>query len=393
MDNNDVKKANDIIANIIMYILKYDNISMLDVSRRFKLGIEAMESVTKSMIAAGIIGQSNGNGECPVLINSIKDLQFGIIEFLNENNFTNDQIEKALVTLKKEDKEEVSLILKEDRDWSDINNKPDINIPVVMRIVNKNMIYVENRNEILYAEDIKIGQFDGNNWHVYPPYPKYDYSPLSQYSELNDGSIVSHWAPVESGELEAWNNRFKRIFDYPLKIEVDPEHEETVYKALMWGAAYISKFGGPDFYNEENNLHKMYEVLCDMQAYIDLSKNCNEDNISIVDIVDKILTKAVDSSSNGLYDFTWEDIKEFIPNKELYNKKIIEILSELYDRDEVISTYVEISSDGDYIIYSSLDLKYCINYEWQEGDEKIFECSKEEWENRPFAEIKLRGGK
>lgn len=264
------KMVDDVLSNVFMFVINNDYISKSDIIQRFKLSIEAVDKIVETLYASNIIGDINEYNAYPVIVKSIEDIHEGVIEYLNEHGFSNDDILDAFKSLNTEEKEEVSIILNEKRDWNDVNNiNPDENIPVVVRLVNKNMIYTENKNEVLYAEDIKIGELNNGKWSIIPPYPKYDYSPLTKFGELKEGTIVSHWAEVGADELNGWETRFNRINDYKLKIEVDPEWEENVYRALMWGAAYIAKFGGPDFADEDNELRKLYDILCDMQACID----------------------------------------------------------------------------------------------------------------------------
>lgn len=272
MSENIKNKGEDILANVIMYILKNDIVSMGDIINRFKLSIESAENIINTMVAANIISETNNDGINNVIVNSLDDINEGIIEFLNDNSFDNNEISKAFKALTTAEKDEVSIILNENRDWNNVDSAmPDENVPVIIRMIDRSMIYTENRTEVLYAEDMKIAQWDGTKWTIIPPYPRYDYSPLSKFSELNKGTVVTHWALVDADELHGWNTRFDRINPYNLTIEVDPEYEEDVYRALMWGAAFISKFGGPDFTDDKEckGLRKLYNVLCDMQACID----------------------------------------------------------------------------------------------------------------------------
>ena len=387
--NND---GGEIMANIIMYMLKHDSVITADIAQRFKLSLEITTNIIKAMCAAKIIAPTEINGLYKVIVKSFEDIDPGVVEFLNMNKFNNIQIADAFKTLTTEEKDEVSLILREDRDWEDATtNKPDLNIPVVIRMVNKNIIYNEDNCEVLYAEDMKIGKWNGEKWNIIPPYPKYDYSPISKFGELNEGTIVSHWAPVAADELEGWNTRFNRIFGYNLKIEVDPDWEEQVYRALMWGAAYIAKFGGPDFKEDTstNGLRKMYEVLCDMQACMD--SNIGASFISmdsdIMFYVDNIILRGSDITENGTYDFSWNDIKDMIPDKTEFNNSFPAIIKELSERDEITDVYIDYTTGT---IQCSIDPIFCPNYEWEEGDEEVFGMSKEEWENSPTKPIKYK---
>lgn len=278
MENNTNTKTNQVLANIIMYIFKHDEISAADIVDRFKLSIESSNNVIDTMYKSRVLGEANENNMHPVMVKCFGDINEGIIEFLNENGFSKQDIANAFKSLKTEEKKEVSIILEEDRNWIDFNEtKPSINIPVVIRMVDKNLIYTESNSEVIYAEDIKIASWDGEKWTINPPYPRFDYSPLSRFGELNKDTVVTHWAETDLEEFEAWKNRFNRIYDYDLNIDVDKEYEEDVYRAMMYGAAFISKFGGPDFTDRNGILRKMYNVLCDIQAHLDSKSSTEEE--------------------------------------------------------------------------------------------------------------------
>lgn len=259
--------THDVFANCIMYILKHDTITSGDLVSRFKLSIEAVSNIIGTMELSNVISKEDENGNHTVLVKCADDLNEGILWFLREHGFSNEEIVSAFYALKTEDKTEISKILMEERNWMDANeNKPDLDTAVVIRIVDKNKIYYEDRTEVMYVEDIKIASWDGYNWYICPPFPKYDYSPLSDHFEINDGAIVTHWATPEEGEVNAWYTRFDRIDNYHLNIDVDPEHEEEVYRALLLGATYIAKFGGVEFTEcpENAGLKSAYNTLYEM---------------------------------------------------------------------------------------------------------------------------------
>lgn len=390
MSTNNI--GHDILANVIMYIFKHDTITGADLINRFKLSIEAATNIITTMGASGIIGPEEA-GVHPVTVKYLDDINEGIVEFLNDHGFTKEMIVDAFKALPTEQKEEVSIILREDRNWRNADEvKPDFNIPVAIRMIDRSKIYTENRSEVLYAEDIKIALWDGEKWTIIPPYPKFDYSPLSKYSELNEGVIVSHWGDIMVEELNAWQRRFDRFHGYKLKIEVDPDYEEEVYRALMWGAAYISKFGGPDFNNDdpENSLRKMYTTLCDMQACMDTH---NEEEAVVPDIAvivaDKIVTWAADTSTNGTFDFKYDEIKDIAPDKNEYNKCFFDIIHELLTRDEILDVDVDYTNGN---VMVSINPRFCTHYEWQEGDEEVFGCSHEEWEKMTVLPVHTKRG-
>ena len=164
-----------------------------------------------------------------------------------------------------------SYVLREPRRWvSTLEGLPNPDVQVVIRLYDESQIMSETETEIFPAEDLKIGRFTENGWIIDPPYPKYDYSPLSHKGKINENTTVTHWAIPAEGELEGWETRFNRIREYKkLEIHVDPENEELVYKALLWGGAYIARFAGPEMDSPDSELRQYYEVLCDLQQYID----------------------------------------------------------------------------------------------------------------------------
>lgn len=177
----------------------------------------------------------------------------------------------------------ISNILKEPREWFDVKEEkfPDPDQQVVIRICHETMLSGETATEIYPIEDLKVGTYQDGKWTISPPYPKYDYSPLANKAELNEGVNVTHWAVPGETEIEGWNTRFDRIGTYKkLKIEVDPEHEEDVYRALLWGGAFIAQFGGEEFHMAKSGegLKKLYETLCDLQACIDSPSDNGENN-------------------------------------------------------------------------------------------------------------------
>lgn len=205
-------------------------------------------------------------------------------------------------------KKEISKILRETRDWHNIKDKlPDPGQKVVIRFVNKKFIYNETEDEIYYSEDIKVATCirdynDPDNiekctWSIEPPYPKYDYSPLSNKDKLLDGTVVTHWAIPDDEELEGWMTRFDLIGSYiTLHIETDEDNDEDLYRALMWGASFIARSAPEAFNDPDSKIKKYYEILCDLQ-------NCMDKNIKIENGVPVRLTPLKDpENEDGITD-------------------------------------------------------------------------------------------
>lgn len=178
-------------------------------------------------------------------------------------------------------KHKLSMILDKNngREWIDINSSlPDLNNPVVIRITNENIIFAEDDENIIFAEDEKVAKriSDINNpdkfrWSIIPPWPKYDYSPLSSKDQLIDGTVVTHWSYLQSGELDGWNSRLDLLGDYNhLSIKVSADYEEIVYRSLLYGANMIARSVDGKLDETSNELYAaMYAVLTDLQYCID----------------------------------------------------------------------------------------------------------------------------
>lgn len=192
-------------------------------------------------------------------------------------------------------KKKISNVLKENREWFDINEKiPNQGERVIIRITNDKYIYGEDDNEIYYAEDIKVATFaksynsDECRFIIDPPYPMFDYSPLSRKDRLLEGTVITHWAYPDEGELEGWDTRFDISHEYDkLRIEVDPEHAEDVYRAFMWGASFIAQANAEEFKSAKpgEGIRRLHETLYDLLACMD--KNCYIENGKMIPLNDK----------------------------------------------------------------------------------------------------------
>ena len=157
----------------------------------------------------------------------------------------------------------VSQILKEKRKWITTDTLPEEGKPVVVRICHKTIYSGETDTERYPLEDIKVAKYIDAKWTIVPPFPKYDYSPLTKRDVIIDGAEVTHWAELEKDELVGWVTRFDLINKYEkLEIYVDPVNEPKVYRALTWGAALINQYGDPD-------IKALASILYDLQHCID----------------------------------------------------------------------------------------------------------------------------
>lgn len=183
--------------------------------------------------------------------------------------------------MERSEKKIVSNILMEPRKWIDVlEKKPPEDVPVVIRLCNENIIVAEDDENVIYAEDIKIGRLVDNEtgFKIDAPFPRFDFSPLSDQENIKEGTSVTHWAYPSEGELEAWYTRFQPFREYKhLCIQVDDDNIKDVYRALLFGASSISRLYNfnptqvphEDASEDIKELYRFYEVLCDLQSYID----------------------------------------------------------------------------------------------------------------------------
>lgn len=195
---------------------------------------------------------------------------------MTDGRYKKEEIEEKLSKLPPLEKKEVSGILqKGEYNWLDVNESPaPKDKPIAIRFKDVTKSYGETVDTIYVAEDMKIATFDGDKWHILPPFALYDYSPLSNKENINDGAIVTHWAEIEEKDLEGWNTRFDPIGKYKLlNIEADEDNKELVYKSLLWGASFIRQTiennNNPE---SSGDLMKYYQVLSDLQYCMDSGK-------------------------------------------------------------------------------------------------------------------------
>lgn len=178
-------------------------------------------------------------------------------------------------------KKEISPILSQKgRTWIPLagegSKSPPYDVPVAIRMVDRNQVAVEDETGITYIEDIKVAKLTatatGSQWVIQGPFPMFDYSPLSYYNVLKANVIVTHWAECTEGQLEYWKHRFDVRGDWDhLELKVDTKHREIVYRALMHGSIYLRYAVA----NEENeakaaDLHNLLMALYDLQSVMDI---------------------------------------------------------------------------------------------------------------------------
>lgn len=113
--------------------------------------------------------------------------------------------------------------------------------------------------------------------------------------------------------------------------------------------------------------------------------NLSELNAKVNVLVDYIVKEACESTTSGNYFVSVDKALEQaeIGFEDFLNYRDL-IMREIEARQEVLDLdYNE--KDEEFDVNCALD--YCPNYEWCDGDEAIFECSYEEWLERPIKPV------
>lgn len=102
--------------------------------------------------------------------------------------------------------------------------------------------------------------------------------------------------------------------------------------------------------------------------------NLYELNQVIYDVVNRIVDISTQQTTTGNWVISHDDVADII-SEEDYLQYFDLIANELSGRDEVLDM-----DTSDHQFDCVFGLAYCPHYEWEEGDEKVFNCTKEEWE-------------
>lgn len=163
--------------------------------------------------------------------------------------------------------------------WHDIEKDgyPKPGERVVIRFYSPSVIVEEKETEVIPLEEAKIAKYvvgyhdnTKGRFIIDPPYPLFDYSPLSNKGDINNGCIVSHWRYPSAEEINSWDNRFTVMHKYDkLLFTTDHEHMELAYRSFIWAAAYIRQFvDGEDANNMVGFLDDLI-TLMDHGSYIE----------------------------------------------------------------------------------------------------------------------------
>jgi hypothetical protein len=144
---------------------------------------------------------------------------------------------------------------------------------VLIRFMDLTQILKETDTEIYPMEDMKMARFypDGT-WVLIGPHPLYDYSPMSNKSDLKENALVTHWSRATDEEWKAWGERLDPQHNYDcLQVVCSPDHQEKLYKALMQSAEVMRLMGENKEIDEKsrNGYMESCKYLYDLLAAMD----------------------------------------------------------------------------------------------------------------------------
>ena len=103
-------------------------------------------------------------------------------------------------------------------------------------------------------------------------------------------------------------------------------------------------------------------------------------NDVVNNVVNRIVNVSTQQTSTGNWIMGYQDLSDLISKFDYYQYFDL-IASELATRQEVLDL-----DTSDHQFDCIFGLSYCPNYEWCEGDEEIFGCDKQQWEQTFRAE-------
>lgn len=271
------------LSTIIFWALHYDTITPQLLILHFNCSEEFANAVIVAMHSMGVLNKKNPNNDKEpwiVTYTELTDIPGDMLNLLQMNGYDFKQIAEALKGLPATKKKVSSNILTDTtHSWKTIEDGyPDIDVPVVIRLFDPGKIYMESRTEIVYIEDIKIASWNGVEWIIRGPFPLFDFSTCSKLTKVNEGVKVTHWASSTEKEISQWDHRYDPLYNYTdLKLFVDNDHLESLYKALILAASSLSKEAIQ--YPSDNEIRQRYEAaykyICDLQTAIDRGGDIN----------------------------------------------------------------------------------------------------------------------
>lgn len=284
-----IKDEDILLGELLAYVISNDHISCNDLQNEFKLTEQAAIKGIELCDALGIITvehyQYFNKDNVYFTITDISQLNERAMEYLKSAGYDAERVNKLFQGKPREEKEYLSNILNDSvRTWKNVDyTTPPVYSLIIIRITSSDKVLYESRSEIMYVEDLKIAKWDGNKYVLEGPFPKCDFSPLSEMEKLKEGSIVTHWTEATEKDIQSWKNRFNPKNRYKhLEVIVDDNMVDDVYKSLLLAAGCVYKLM-IDLPKEDETriqLEKTHSIMCDLQAAMDFGKISNLEEVT-----------------------------------------------------------------------------------------------------------------
>ena len=158
--------------------------------------------------------------------------------------------------------------------WYDCeSDKPNINEPVLVRVISRIYPPMETERGNVYPETQKLATWDGEKWTICRPFPKYDFDILTFKESLRDGTEITHWTEATEEAKEAWVKRMNpKCYVNHLEFRVDEETEPLVMNALYIAETAVAKElerfmteNDPDSIDAQNAVGELRHALYTLQ--------------------------------------------------------------------------------------------------------------------------------
>ncbi len=271
------------ISELIVWAFHYDAITPQMIMLKLNCTADMANAIIITLHTLGILNKNDPSNDAEpwiVMINRLQDIPNHMLNVLQADGHSLEEITEALKGLPKEKKKISSNILSDRaHEWTAVQDKaPEENIPIIIRICNPEKEFIETKTEIVYLEDTKIGLWDGNKWIICGPHPKYDFSPCSDKENLREGCNVTHWAKCSGTELKGWKSRLDPHHKYDhMYIDVDEDKIEDLYRSLILACSCLAKeaIHYPKDHEVRIKLEEAYGYICDFQAAFDRNGSIN----------------------------------------------------------------------------------------------------------------------
>lgn len=262
-------------AELVIYTISHERINLDIMKSKLDLSEEELNTYIKSLSTDGIIEDTTGD-EYEVIVSTIEDFDDNFLNFLHENGYDDTFIVKCFSGF---NSTQVARSVIINDNWNPIFDDDDIpSGKVLIRIVDKNRIYHRNRDEVYYAEDMRLAEYIDGKWELIGPHQKYEYSHVvTRDHKIAPRCIVTHYKVPTEEELVTWDKRFNMHNHYEhLSLHIDSENEEMVYDSFTIALAALNNSINLSANDEtKRKFARAYTVISDLQSLIDSGKEIN----------------------------------------------------------------------------------------------------------------------